>query len=85
MTTSPTSITLSWTLPALNGGTDITGYYIERCLEGGEDWVRCNATPFPSLEGQVSGTKADVTRPEVEHATLLNRSRNNKKMVAKNM
>jgi len=54
VSTSPDTVTLKWKLPALNGGSEITGYYIERRLDGGDEWTRCNAALFKFLQGQVS-------------------------------
>lgn len=36
-----TSIDISWIPPLYNGGGEILGYHIERCLVGEKDWVRC--------------------------------------------
>lgn len=48
-----TSVNLTWKLPALNGGDTISGYIVERCLPGGEEWIRFNVAP-------IKNTKADV-------------------------
>uniref|UniRef100_A0A673JKN7 Titin n=1 Tax=Sinocyclocheilus rhinocerous TaxID=307959 RepID=A0A673JKN7_9TELE len=37
------SCLLTWETPLKNGGTTITGYIIERCEEGTDKWLRCNA------------------------------------------
>lgn len=37
------SVQLSWETPLKNGGSMITGYIIERCEDGTNKWLRCNA------------------------------------------
>ncbi len=37
-TVSPTQLNLSWTAPANNGGSTITGYMIERSIDNGTTW-----------------------------------------------
>lgn len=36
-----TTIDISWVPPLYNGGGEILGYHVERCLVGEKDWVRC--------------------------------------------
>uniref|UniRef100_A0A3P8UGP9 Immunoglobulin superfamily member 22 n=1 Tax=Cynoglossus semilaevis TaxID=244447 RepID=A0A3P8UGP9_CYNSE len=43
------SVQLSWETPLSNGGSIITGYIIERCEEGSDKWLRCNARLCPDL------------------------------------
>lgn len=40
---------LTWETPLKNGGSIITGYIIERCEEGTNKWLRCNARLCPDL------------------------------------
>ncbi|CAG5962790.1 unnamed protein product, partial [Menidia menidia] len=62
------SVQLSWETPLKNGGSMITGYIIERCEDGSDKWLRCNArlcpdlfykvlTPVALSRGVVSGLK----------------------------
>lgn len=37
-----TSGVVTWQAPAQDGGTPITGYYLERCTKSSERWVRQN-------------------------------------------
>nr|XP_039265200.1 titin-like [Styela clava] len=57
VTTSISSVTLKWCIPSLNGGDDILGYYVERCLTGGEEWIRCNVVPFSKPLGEITGLR----------------------------
>lgn len=43
------SVQLSWETPLNNGGSMITGYIIERCEDGTDKWLRCNARLCPDL------------------------------------
>jgi len=43
------SVQLSWETPLKNGGSTITGYIIERCEDGTDKWLRCNARLCPDL------------------------------------
>lgn len=40
---------LTWETPLRNGGSMITGYIIERCEDGTDKWLRCNARLCPDL------------------------------------
>src|SRR5439155_1339480 len=52
---SSSQINLSWTSPADNGGSAITGYMIERSTDGGTTW-----TTVISNSGSTSTTYSDV-------------------------
>ncbi|KHJ96255.1 immunoglobulin I-set domain protein [Oesophagostomum dentatum] len=41
-------LSLTWRRPASDGGGRLRGYYIEKCEEGSETWVRCNQNPSPA-------------------------------------
>lgn len=43
------SVQLSWETPMNNGGSMITGYIIEKCEDGTDKWLRCNARLCPDL------------------------------------
>ncbi|XP_065089532.1 twitchin isoform X13 [Ochlerotatus camptorhynchus] len=43
-------VDLSWTAPASDGGSRITGYYVERRDIGGARWVKCNESNIPVTE-----------------------------------
>lgn len=43
------SVQLTWETPLRNGGSMITGYIIERCEDGTDKWLRCNARLCPDL------------------------------------
>ncbi|XP_023260119.1 titin-like, partial [Seriola lalandi dorsalis] len=51
------SVQLTWETPLRNGGSMITGYIIERCEDGSDKWLRCNARLCPDLFYKVSGLK----------------------------
>uniref|UniRef100_A0A4W6E3Q2 Uncharacterized protein n=1 Tax=Lates calcarifer TaxID=8187 RepID=A0A4W6E3Q2_LATCA len=51
------SVQLTWETPLRNGGSIITGYIVERCEEGSDKWLRCNARLCPDLFYKVSGLK----------------------------
>ena len=40
------AVTLAWYSPSDLNPQFFSGYYIERCLEGTDDWVKCNAMPI---------------------------------------
>lgn len=40
---------LTWETPLKNGGSMITGYIVERCEDGSDKWLRCNARLCPDL------------------------------------
>lgn len=47
------AVTLTWETPTSNGGSMITGYIIEKCDEGTDKWLRCNARLCPDLSYRV--------------------------------
>lgn len=57
------SLQLSWETPLRNGGSMITGYIIERCEDGTDKWLRCNARLCPDLLYKVSGLRTEVHNP----------------------
>lgn len=38
--TTNTTVEIAWIPPLYNGGGDILGYHVERCLVGEKEWVR---------------------------------------------
>uniref|UniRef100_A0A3B3BZB8 Immunoglobulin superfamily member 22 n=1 Tax=Oryzias melastigma TaxID=30732 RepID=A0A3B3BZB8_ORYME len=50
------SVQLTWETPMKNGGSMITGYIIERCEDGTDKWLRCNARLCPDLFYKVRQT-----------------------------
>ncbi|KAJ1363943.1 Twitchin [Parelaphostrongylus tenuis] len=40
-------VTLSWHRPMSDGGGRLRGYYIEKCEDDQDTWVRCNQNPSP--------------------------------------
>uniref|UniRef100_A0A3P8NZZ3 Uncharacterized protein n=1 Tax=Astatotilapia calliptera TaxID=8154 RepID=A0A3P8NZZ3_ASTCA len=52
--TSEDAVTLGWTMPLTDGGSQITGYIIERRHKGGK-WIRVNKTPCKDLRYRVLG------------------------------
>ena len=44
-TATATQISLSWSAPSKNGGSDITGYKIEVSTDGSSNWTNLVATP----------------------------------------
>lgn len=51
---SDDAVTLGWTMPLTDGGSQITGYIIERRHKGGK-WIRVNKTPCKDLRYRVLG------------------------------
>lgn len=51
---SEDSLTLGWTMPLYDGGSPISGYFIERRHVGGK-WIRVNKTPCKDLRYRVLG------------------------------
>uniref|UniRef100_A0A667WUR0 Titin n=1 Tax=Myripristis murdjan TaxID=586833 RepID=A0A667WUR0_9TELE len=48
------AVTVGWTMPLSDGGSQITGYLIERRHKGGK-WIRVNKTPCKDLRYRVMG------------------------------
>lgn len=51
-----TAVTLTWETPTSNGGSMITGYIIEKCDDGTDKWLRCNARLCPDLSYRVQSS-----------------------------
>ncbi|KAJ8416941.1 hypothetical protein AAFF_G00328190 [Aldrovandia affinis] len=51
------SVQLTWETPLSNGGSMITGYIIEKCEDGTDKWLRCNARLCQDLCYRVYGLK----------------------------
>uniref|UniRef100_A0A665TIK0 Uncharacterized protein n=1 Tax=Echeneis naucrates TaxID=173247 RepID=A0A665TIK0_ECHNA len=51
---SEDAVTVGWTMPLSDGGSQITGYIIERRHKGGK-WIRVNKTPCRDLRYRVLG------------------------------
>ena len=43
------SCTLSWRAPDSDGGAEIVGYHVERCLGKSNRWIRITKDPVPEL------------------------------------
>lgn len=48
-------ITVSWKQPAVDGGSPILGYFIDKCEVGTESWSQCNDTPVKFARFPVTG------------------------------
>uniref|UniRef100_A0A8C2LYP0 Myomesin-1 n=1 Tax=Cricetulus griseus TaxID=10029 RepID=A0A8C2LYP0_CRIGR len=48
-------ITISWKQPAVDGGSPILGYFIDKCEVGTESWSQCNDTPVKFARFPVTG------------------------------
>lgn len=44
--------TITWQVPANDGGVSIEGYHVERCSGSSERWVRQTRTPIPEVSYQ---------------------------------
>src|SRR2546427_618665 len=58
---SPSQISLSWTAPADNGGSPITGYRIEKSIDGGSTWT--------TLVGNTGNTATTYSDTGLAHTT----------------
>ncbi|XP_051010453.1 myomesin-1 isoform X2 [Acomys russatus] len=48
-------IIISWKQPAVDGGSPILGYFIDKCEVGTESWSQCNDTPVKFARFPVTG------------------------------
>ncbi|XP_076821104.1 immunoglobulin-like and fibronectin type III domain-containing protein 1 [Clavelina lepadiformis] len=51
------SVSFSWTSPSDLKSENFKGFAVERCLEGREQWEKCNTTPIRSSKFMVCGLK----------------------------
>ncbi|KAK2859600.1 hypothetical protein Q5P01_004220 [Channa striata] len=48
-------IIVTWKQPAVDGGTSILGYFVDRCEVGTTHWIQCNDTPVKFARFPVTG------------------------------
>ncbi|XP_072008235.1 myomesin-1 isoform X3 [Engystomops pustulosus] len=48
-------VIISWKQPAVDGGSQILGYFIDRCEVGTSHWTQCNDTPVKFARFPVTG------------------------------
>ncbi|XP_072324009.1 myomesin-1 isoform X2 [Scyliorhinus torazame] len=48
-------VIVSWKQPAVDGGSSILGYFVDRCEVGTSHWVQCNDTPVKFARFPVTG------------------------------
>ncbi|KAM9332098.1 myomesin-1 isoform 1-T1 [Pholidichthys leucotaenia] len=48
-------IIVTWKQPAVDGGTSILGYFVDRCEVGTSHWIQCNDTPVKFARFPVTG------------------------------
>ncbi|XP_072899849.1 myomesin-1 isoform X1 [Hemitrygon akajei] len=48
-------VIVSWKQPAVDGGSPIVGYFVDRCEVGTTHWVQCNDTPVKFARFPVTG------------------------------
>ncbi|XP_048123035.1 M-protein, striated muscle isoform X2 [Alosa alosa] len=48
-------IIISWKQPAVDGGSPIMGYFVDRCEVGTTHWIQCNDTPVKFARFPVTG------------------------------
>ena len=54
------SCQLAWKTPENDGGSPITGYFIERTQVGSTRWLRCNKEPAPETSYKVTDLIEDT-------------------------
>lgn len=54
----------------------ITGYIIERCEDGTDKWLRCNARLCPDLFYKVLGKKDNVITVVIQYIYCIERHQN---------
>ncbi len=59
--TSSTQVNLSWTAPSNNGGSPVTGYKIERSLDGGSTWSTVTNTGSTATAYSDTGLQPSTT------------------------
>lgn len=57
--TTKHSISMTWTRPMYDGGSDVTGYVIEILEEGSEQWYRATAKALKTNEYVAAGLAAN--------------------------
>lgn len=53
--TTKRSISMTWTRPMYDGGSDVTGYFVEILEEGTEQWYRANLKALKTTEYVAAG------------------------------
>ncbi|KAI5627977.1 myomesin-1 isoform X3 [Silurus asotus] len=48
-------IIVTWKQPAVDGGSSILGYFVDRCEVGTSHWIQCNDTPIKFARFPVTG------------------------------
>ncbi|XP_012676773.2 M-protein, striated muscle isoform X2 [Clupea harengus] len=48
-------VIISWKQPAVDGGSSILGYFVDRCEVGTPHWIQCNDTPMKFARYPVTG------------------------------
>lgn len=66
-----TAVTLTWDTPLSNGGSMITGYIVEKCDDGADKWLRCNARLCPDLSYRVGSSPSHRLTVQQAAASLL--------------
>lgn len=57
--TTKHSISMTWTRPMYDGGSDVTGYVVEILEEGSEQWYRATAKALKTNEYVAAGLAAN--------------------------
>ncbi|CAF0817484.1 unnamed protein product, partial [Didymodactylos carnosus] len=58
--TTKNSVSLQWKPPKENGGSDVTGYIIEKCLENSDNWEKVSGA-FSQPKGTIKGLDTNKT------------------------